>query len=74
MYENALDLLFLAMAEYTPKQPEKARTRLREADKEINRLNAVWKSESAALRLSRVWNRLELRILLGEAESLVNKR
>jgi tetratricopeptide (TPR) repeat protein len=73
-YEKALNLLLLAMAEYTPEQPGPARGRFRLADEEIKRLNASRQSERPDLSLSRVWKRLEVRILRREAEGLINKR
>jgi tetratricopeptide (TPR) repeat protein len=73
-YGNALDLLFKAMAQYTPDQPEPARQTLRLAVQSIDRVRSEQRSENPELSLNRVWERLEFEVLRREAETLINRR
>jgi tetratricopeptide (TPR) repeat protein len=75
-YGNALDKLFMAMAQYIPEHPEQARQTLAEALKSIEdykkRLQSSSQSGSVEQVLSRVWNDLEFDFLQHEATRLIN--
>ena len=70
-YGNALDLLFKAMAQYDPAQPEPARQTLRRALRTVDGVKPDQQSETPAQSLDRVWERLEFEVLRREAESLI---
>ncbi|MFI5461294.1 MAG: tetratricopeptide repeat protein, partial [Isosphaerales bacterium] len=72
-YGNALDKLFIAMAQYTPLQPEQARQTLKSAVQTIDRVKPTQQSETPEQVLARVWARLEFEVLRREAESLINR-
>jgi len=72
-YGNALDKLFIAMAQYTPEQPEQARQTLKLAVQTIDRVKPAQQFETPEQSLARVWQRLEFEVLRREAESLINR-
>ncbi|MGO9155713.1 tetratricopeptide repeat protein [Mycobacterium sp.] len=72
-YGNALDMLFIAMAQYTPEQPEQARQTSKLAVQTINRVKPAQQYENPEEGLGRVWARLEFEVLRREAESLINR-
>ncbi|HKM55900.1 MAG TPA: tetratricopeptide repeat protein [Isosphaeraceae bacterium] len=72
-YGNALDKLFIAMAQYSPEQPEQARQTLKLAVQTINRVKPAQQYENPEESLARVWDRLEFEVLRREAESLINR-
>ncbi len=69
---DALDKLFIAMAQYTPEQPESARQTLKLAIQTIDRVRAAEQSETPEQSLEWVWQRLEFDILRREAEDLID--
>jgi hypothetical protein len=71
-YGNALDLLFEAMAQYTPDKPEQARQTWKEAVQTIDRVKPAQFAEAPEQSLARVWERLEFEVLRREAEALIN--
>ena len=71
-YGNALDMLFMAMAQY-PDQPEQARQTLKLAVQTIDRVKPAQRSETPEESLARVWAGLEFEVLRCEAESLINR-
>jgi WD40 repeat protein/tetratricopeptide (TPR) repeat protein len=71
-YGNAMDLLFMAMAQYTPEKPEQAQQTLELAIKTINNFESAQKSETPDQSLRRVWERLEFEVLRREAQNLIN--
>jgi tetratricopeptide (TPR) repeat protein len=71
-YGDALDKLFIAMAQYTPEQPEEARRTLESAIQTINKFKSAQRSESPDQSLTRVWYWLEFKILQDEAKRLIH--
>jgi WD40 repeat protein/tetratricopeptide (TPR) repeat protein len=69
---KALDLVFKAMAQYTPGHPEQARQTLESAVNIIKRLEPVLQTGIPERVLDRVWESLEFEVLRREAESLIN--
>ncbi len=72
-YGNAMDLLFKAMAQYDPAQPEPARQTLSRAVKTVEDVKHDQQSESPAQSIERVWDRLGFQVFLREAEGLIRK-
>src|SRR5262249_5367500 len=70
-YIKAFDLLFMAMAQYTPEQPKQAQETLRSAVQTMKGLKPDEQSESPEQSLLRVWHRLEFKVLRQEAEQLI---
>jgi len=71
-YGDALDKLFIAMAQYTPEQPEQARQTLNLAIQTVESVKPAEQSETPEQSLDRVWGRLEFELLRREATSLIN--
>jgi WD40 repeat protein/tetratricopeptide (TPR) repeat protein len=71
---NAFDLLFQAMAEYALARVDQARETLGKADGEIRFFNGNNQPDTPSQSLSRVWDRLQLQVLRGEADKLINQR
>jgi tetratricopeptide (TPR) repeat protein len=71
-YGDALDLVFMAMAQYTLDQAAKAQEALQSAIDTVERVKPAQQSESPNISLARVWQRLEFEILVREAKSLIN--
>jgi hypothetical protein len=63
-----MDLVFKAMAQYTPGHPEQARQTLKSAAEIVQRLAPGLQKGI----LDRVWEKLEFDVLRREAESLIN--
>jgi WD40 repeat protein/tetratricopeptide (TPR) repeat protein len=72
-YGNALDLLFEAMAQFTPEKPEQARKTWNTALQTIDDVKAAQQVENPERSLERVWERLEFEVLRREAEKLINR-
>ena len=60
-YGDALDKLFIAMAQYTPEQPEPARQTLRLAVRTIDRIKPAQQSEAPEQSLDQFWARFRIR-------------
>jgi WD40 repeat protein/tetratricopeptide (TPR) repeat protein len=71
-YGDAMDKLFIAMAQYIPEQPGPARQTLKLALQTIDRVKPAQQSETPEQSLARVLQRLEFEVIRREAERLIN--
>jgi WD40 repeat protein/tetratricopeptide (TPR) repeat protein len=66
--------LFLAMSEHSSEQTEQTRKQLRSVLQEIKDFNGKGPGETPELSMSRAFHRLQFRVLMQEAEQLIEKK